>query len=296
VKPQVISIGEVLFDVFGDVELLAGAPLNATTHIHRLGYEVGFVSGIGTDAAGDRAMRGIEALGLLTRWIVRVPGFTGRVQVEVSAGEPAYNILRGVAYEEIVLSNAAVCELAMASPAWVYFGTLAQSFTTTRNTTRELFASLPGARRFYDLNLRSGFDSPELVLSLLEEAHVAKLNHVELQRMLPICGWKSGSEEDICRRLADRFELEAVCVTRGEQGAGFLYRDRYVEATAPRIEVVDTVGAGDAFAAALLYGLSEQWEPERTLRFGNALGSFVASRRGAIPEMTSEYLTKLMKA
>ncbi len=293
-QPSVISIGEVLFDVFGQVELLAGAPLNVSAHMHRLGLSVGFVSAVGTDPAGDSALKGIAALGLSVRWVGRLPEPTGRVQVLIADGEPRYDIKRGVAYEKIALSADVLAGLVEAHPCWVYFGTLAQSFPATRETTEALFTSLPNASRFYDLNLRTGFDSPDLVLELLEEADVAKLNHLELQRIISVCGWRTGSEEEACRRMADRFGLRTVCVTRGEKGAGLLNHGRYVELPAPRIEVVDTVGAGDAFAAALLHGLSQDWEPERIVKFGNALGSLVASRRGAIPEITSDHLRSLL--
>jgi fructokinase len=105
------------------------------------------------------------------------------------------------------------------------------------------------------------------------------------------CGIPLTSEEEMCRRLQDRFGLEAVCLTRGEGGAALLWRDDFFEESAPAITVVDTVGAGDAFAAALLHGLCEEWPPEKITRFGNLLGSYVASQRGAIPKMsTEEYL------
>ncbi len=293
-RPEMISVGEVLFDVFDDVELLAGAPLNVTVQIHRLGHSVAFMSGVGRDEAGDRALAGIQAFGLSPRWIVRRPEPTGRVEVKISNGEPSYCIARGVAYENIVVSHDVRCELSAARPSWIYFGTLAQCFTTTRETTANLFAALPETKRFYDVNLRAGFQEDELILELLKEADVVKLNHLEMQRIQILRSWPQELEEDFCRRLASAFDLQAVCVTRGAQGAGLLYDGDYVEAAAPHVEVVDTVGAGDAFAAALLHGLSEQWEPARIVRFGNALGSLVASRRGAIPDMSSAQLASLM--
>jgi fructokinase len=296
VRPEIVCIGEVLFDVFGELELLAGAPLNVTAHLRRLGHPVGFVSAVGKDTLGMKAVSGIEGLGIPSDWVIQVPEPTGRVQVTISNGEPAYSILRGVAYEQIALTEVGRSTLEVAAPAWIYYGTLAQSFATTRASTRSLIQSLPLGKRFYDLNLRVGFESEELILDLLGEANVAKLNHLELDKVRSYCGWPQESEETLCRRIAEKFSLEAVCVTRGAAGAGLLCAGRYVSADAARVEVIDTVGAGDAFAAALLHGLSERWPPEQIIRFGNALGGAVASRRGAIPDMSAEELRSLIAA
>lgn len=292
--PQIISVGEVLFDVFGDIELLAGAPLNVSAHLHRLGHNVAFLSGVGRDHAGDKALVIMGELGLSTEWITRAPSPTGRVDVVLRNGEPSYTIHRGVAYEETALSESALETLQRAHPQWLYYGTLAQCAKITRETTEKLFTHLAGVRRFYDLNLRPGFNNPRVVQSLLEAATVVKLNKAELTFVCDLCGWPALSEEVFCRRLLEQFSLDAVCVTRGEAGAALLCGTSFVERQATQIVVVDTVGAGDAFAAALLHGLCEQWSPERIVNFGNLLGSHIATQRGAIPPMTKADFHSLM--
>lgn len=294
VGPQIISVGEVLFDVFGDEELLAGAPLNVSAHLRRLGHNVAFLSGVGRDQPGDRALVIMGELGLSTEWITRSDAPTGRVDVVLRDGEPSYTIHRGVAYEETVLSKSALQALRAANPQWLYYGTLAQCSTTTRQTTEKLCAHLTGVRRFYDLNLRPGFSDPRVVRSLLEAATVVKLNKAELTFVCDLCGWPALGEEAFCRRLSEKFSLEAVCVTRGEAGAALLYGTSFFERHAAPIVVVDTVGAGDAFAAALLHGLCERWSPERIVHFGNLLGSHVATQRGAIPSMTEADFNSLI--
>jgi len=285
VSGPIICIGEVLFDVFGGVSLLAGAPLNAAAHLSRMGHDIRFVSRVGMDEAGSRALKGIEELGISTRWISCGSEPTGRVDVVLSEGEPSYNIWRNVAYEQIVLSQPEKQELSQAAPAWAYFGTLAQAGKQTRETTSELLSLLPGTRRFYDVNLRKGFEDPTLVMTLLEYATVVKLNHVELAWVASICGWPITTEMKWAASLCEHFQLEALCITRGERGAALLHEGTFYEDPAPVVTVLDTVGAGDAFAAALLHGLCEKWLPEEMLRFGNRLGSYVATQRGAIPEL-----------
>ncbi|MDE1154706.1 MAG: PfkB family carbohydrate kinase [Acidobacteriaceae bacterium] len=295
-QTEIVGIGEVLFDVFEAVALLAGAPLNAMAHVARMGHAVSFLSGVGEDAAGQKAMQGIEQLGLPTEYIGRLNTPTGRVEVTLHHGEPSYNIHRGVAYEEITLPPSLLSTLVHDKPAWMYYGTLAQSFPVTRSTTEQLFASLHGTRRFYDLNLRNGFDSPEVVVALLEQAHFAKLNQAELHRILHMSGIAFTSEQEACRVLANRFQLEAICVTRGAQGAALLFEHEFFEEDAPTVQVADTVGAGDAFSAALLHGLLLGWPAPKMLRFGNQLGSFVASCRGAIPEITTDQYRQMAES
>ena len=149
-------------------------------------------------------------------------------------------------------------------------------------TLQQLLEALPNARRFYDLNLRSGFERAELVSELIAAAHVVKLNESEARVVSALFGLP-GEPEGLCRQGAERFGWRAACVTLGERGCAIFDDGEFVHAEGHSVEVADTVGAGDAFAAAFLHGLLNGWPAEKIAGFANRVGALVASRPGAIP-------------
>jgi fructokinase len=151
-----------------------------------------------------------------------------------------------------------------------------------RHTLVRLLQVLSEAIPFYDINLRPGFDSPELVLELLALASVVKLNESELQTASRFSGLPS-TTETFCRQGAERYGWKAVGVTKGARGCAILAGNEYAVAQSYPIEVADTVGAGDAFAAAFLHGLNH-WPVDAIASFANRIGAIVASRAGAIPD------------
>jgi fructokinase len=153
-----------------------------------------------------------------------------------------------------------------------------------RALLHELLGRYPDARRFYDINLRKNSYTAPLVIELLQLAGVVKLNDEELARVQQMVGTSYVSIEDFCRDYAARFAWEAVCVTQGDRGCAIFKGGEYVEVSAVPIRVVDTVGAGDAFAAAFLHGLNAGWPPAKIGAFANRLGALVASRAGGVPE------------
>jgi len=142
------------------------------------------------------------------------------------------------------------------------------------------------SRRFYDINLRKGSWQPSLVLELMELATMVKLNVDEAREVSRMLGGSSGSLEKFCRTYAARFHWQGICVTNGAQGCALLWEDEFVEAEGYAVRAKDTVGSGDAFAAALLHGLACGWPLMRAADFANRVGAIVASREGAIPGWT----------
>lgn len=281
-----VSIGEVLWDVLGDRYHLGGAPFNFAAHLHRLGHSVSFVSAVGNDDLGQQVRREMDRLGLSTRFLTSVPDqATGRVTVTLKAGgQPQFVIHRPAAYDFVQITSKQLQELSVSSPDWIYFGTLLQMNLSARRATDTLLASLPRARRFYDVNLRAGSYTPELVRSLLEQATVIKLNDQEVAEVAEMIGCSYGSLEDFCRQTAERFRCQAVCVTCGAEGCAVLIGDQFLKAPGYAVKVADTVGAGDAFAAGFIHGLASSWPPHQVADFANRLGALVASRAGAVPE------------
>jgi len=281
---RVLVVGEILWDQFANELRLGGAPLNFAVHLSRLRHLPLLLSGVGVDARGIEARRAIQELGLDAR-LVQSTGFnTGIALVHgETAGHESFTIERPAAYDAIELSAALIGGLVTWNPAWLYYGTLFSACSRPRAVLRELLESLPDASRFYDVNVRPGFDRPDLVADLLQSADVVKLNEEELQFVHDFLGLPS-EPEDFCRVGCDRYGWRAVCVTLGDRGCAMRVAGDYVEAEGYRVDVADTVGAGDAFAAAFLHGLIAEWPVAKIAEFANRVGAFVASVHGAIPD------------
>ena len=283
---RLIGVGEILWDVIGRDEHLGGAVFNLCAHAARLGHEVCLISAVGSDARGRRALERTGELGVSTRFIQTVPGHaTGAVTVTVdSAGQPSYVIHRPAAYDFAALDDAGFEQLAAWRPDWISFGTLFSMHPNARSLLTGVLQRFPQARRFYDINLRKDSFTRDLVVELLAAADVVKLNDAEVEAVESMLGWSAVSLEDFCRNCAARFQCEAVCVTRGAQGCVLLLAGQYEEVAGHPVRVADAVGAGDAFAAALIHAVDAGWSARAAGAFANRLGALVASRRGAVPD------------
>jgi fructokinase len=292
---HLIGVGEILWDLIGGAEYLGGAVLNFSVQLTRLGHRVSFVSAVGDDARGRCALSQARDLGLETRFIRTVPHHpTGIVTVTVdNGGQPSYVIHRPAAYDFASLDEADFAVLASPPPDWIAFGTLHSMEPNARQLLRCAIDRFPQARRFYDINLRRDSYTPELVASLLETAHVVKLNDSEVDAVSHMFGTAETGLQSFCRSYAARFGWQAVCVTRGREGCALLLDGEYLEIPGYRVTVADTVGAGDAFAAALVHGIQSDWPAHDIGDFANRLGALVASRAGGVPSWTPAELRDL---
>jgi len=293
-----IGIGEILWDLIGDSEYLGGAVLNFSVQLTRLGHRVSFVSAVGDDARGHLALAKARDLGLSTRFIRTLSDpATGIVTVTVDAGgQPSYVIHRPAAYDFASLVDSDFAALASPPPDWIAFGTLFSMHPHARQLLRTVIQRFPSARRFYDINLRRDSYTPEHVASLCELAQIVKLNDVEVSMVGQMFGTPETTLESFCRSYAARFGWQAVCVTRGSAGCALLLAGEYLELPGYRVKVADTVGAGDAFAAALVHGIHAGWPAHQVADFANRLGALVASRPGGVPAWTADDLTELLPA
>ncbi len=291
-----IAVGEILWDLIGNSEYLGGAVLNFSVQLTRLGHGVSLVSAVGDDPRGRSALSKAHDLGLSTRFVGTVADQpTGIVTVTVdSAGQPSYVIHRPAAYDFASLDEADFAELASPPPDWIAFGTLHSMHPKACQLLRTVIRCFPHARRFYDINLRCDSYTPELVKNLCELAHVVKLNDAEVAMVGQMFGTRETTLEAFCRAYASRFEWQAVCVTRGSEGCALLLGGDYLEVTGYHVMVADTVGAGDAFAAALAHGIQSGWPAREVADFANRLGALVASRSGGVPAWTMNELRALL--
>jgi fructokinase len=292
---RIVSIGEVLWDVIEEKEYLGGAPFNFAAHASRLGHTVFFVSAVGRDERGGRVLARMAEMGLSTRYVRALDTHpTGVVTVELdAAGQPQFTIHHPAAYDAPELADRDVDELLSPKPDWIYFGTLFQMSPQARELTNTLLAAGRGARLFYDVNLRKDSYQGPLVRELMARARVVKLNEEEARVIDTVFGRPARSLEDFCRSYAREFSWESVCVTRGEKGCALLVGEEYVEASGYAVRAQDTVGAGDAFAAAFVHGLGMNWAPREIADFANRVAALVASRPGAIPPWTLEEVRAL---
>jgi fructokinase len=291
---RVLVLGEVLWDLFPASVRLGGAALNFAAHIKRLGHEPLLVSAVGTDELGDEAIQAITTLGLDPSFLQKTERFkTGTATVQLGPGDQtSFVIERPAAYDAVQLSDGHIEQIIKWKPEWLYYGTLFSSSDTGKDVLRGLLEALPQAKRFYDLNLRPGSDSPELVIELLRAANVIKLNEEELRSVHEFIQLPAETEA-FCRAGAERFGWDAVCITLGARGCAMLAAREYVEANGHRVDVADTVGAGDAFAAAFMHGIASNRPASEIAEFSNRVGALVASVHGAIPNWTIEEVVDL---
>ena len=259
--PRALIFGEILFDVYPGYKRLGGAPFNFAYHLHQFGLEVTFISRIGEDEAGREILDRLAQCGFPAHAVQRDPDHpTGTVVVTLKEeGIPSFRIVEQAAYDFVTADTRA---LPAAPPEVVYFGTLAQRHAVSRQALRTILQhSGPPALVFCDLNLRQSFYTPEILRDSLRASNVLKLNAEELvvvQQHLQL----AASEEAAAQQLMQQFDIGCVCITKG--GAGSVLYGLSQKAVWPShgqqtIEVHDTVGAGDAYAAVLAFGLLAQW-------------------------------------
>ena len=285
---KIISLGEVLWDILPSREHLGGAPFNFAWNAHNLGHKVCFVSAVGHDQRGNQTLKQMADLGLSARFVRREANYpTGTVTVTLdSFGLPQYVIHRPAAYDFPALGPAEFEALLNPAPAWIYFGTLQQMSAPAHDLLLKLMTAAPAAKRFYDINLRANCFTPELVRNLAWHANILKLNVQEIPDLREISELQGDSLEQFCRNCLRAFQLDAVCVTLGPKGCALLVDNEYLEAPGFSVKVADTIGAGDAFSAALIHGIDARWSATRITDFANRIGALLASRPGGTPKWT----------
>lgn len=291
---KVLAIGEILWDVFPEHELLGGAALNFCANLNRLGDDAMLITAVGNDRRGKLAIEQVEALGLSTDFIQVIDdASTGAATVRTDLdGEPHFTILRPAAFDRIKITPDTLERARDFQPDWLYFGTLMQIRPEIESITRTLAGLPPPIRCFYDLNLRPGQWNLPLVKRLCRLTSVLKLNKDEAVTLARTEGVAEEpfSLQAFCRDWSHNSDLHAICITLGAAGCSVYHDDRLEDFPGYPAKVSDTVGAGDAFAAAFLHGYHRDWPIEKTARFANALGALVAGRPGANSDWTVEEL------
>lgn len=279
---KIIGLGEILWDMLPTGKQLGGAPANFAYHVCRLGGNGWAVSAISDDELG-REIKNTLSTKKLNTILEEVNEPTGTVQVTLNAaGVPTYDITEGVAWDHIPFTER-IGNLAKETSA-VCFGTLAQRSPESRATIHKFIEIMPaGSLKVYDINLRQKYYDEKIISDSLRLADILKINDEELEivsRMLCL----SGTSEERCRAISREFNLKFVILTMGGDGSKVILEDRVHLSTPGKINIVDTVGAGDSFTAAfmLAYLRGESIENAHTL--ATEVSSYVCTKAGAMPE------------
>ena len=285
--PSVVCFGEVLYDLAPSGKTVGGAPLNVAVHARQLGLAAAVISRVGADEAGDGILAFLQTRGVDATHIGRDDSYaTGAVRVTFPRpDDPHYEIVRDAAWDHLPATEEAA-DAVRASDALVV-GTLAARSPATRATLERYAAA--ANRCVLDVNFRAPFYDRNLTHALLAYASLVKLNDGELDEIAGWNGWRGGREARL-RRLREAYALDGVILTRGGAGAEYLDADRYLARPAPRVEVVDTVGSGDAFLAAFLSRHLSGADAETALEFAVGVGAYVARQRGATPTIDASSL------
>jgi fructokinase len=284
----VVGLGEVLWDLFPAGPQFGGAPANFACHAAMLGADAAVVSRVGDDELGERAIAALRRHGVQTRYAGRSRDHaTGTVRVGLdAAGRPRFEIAEDVAWDDIPWSDD-LGDLARRADA-VCFGTLAQRAESSRRTIRRFLAAAgPDCLRILDVNLRRPFLDDQVVLESLRLVDAVKLNDEELPVVASMCDL-AGSARDVMERLRARYDLRLVALTRGAEGAMLLGSEGIVECAGVPVEVKDTVGAGDAFTAAMALGWLRGQSLDVVCRHACRVAAFVCTQAGGTPELTEE--------
>ncbi|HKW56047.1 MAG TPA: carbohydrate kinase [Candidatus Acidoferrum sp.] len=293
-KFTTVGLGELLWDVFPESRQLGGAPANFAYITNLLGDDGIVASRVGSDELGEEAKARLQSLGLDTSHIQTDATYgTGVARIQVDAkGQPTFAIAAPVAWDFFEWTAA------WESLAWkadvVCFGSLAQRLPQSRQTTASFLKALrPQTTRVFDANLRQPFYSAEILKESAQHANIMKLNHEELPTVVSLLGGPRQEEAGAARWLRSAFGLELVCVTRGDKGSLLVGEKGVDEHTGIAVRVRDTVGAGDAFTAALVHHFLRRHSLSSMNEAANRMGAWVASHTGATPPRDESQLASV---
>lgn len=288
-RPIVIGLGELLWDVFPDGKKPGGAPANVAFQAQQLGCQGVVASRVGEDDLGQELIDFLQSKGLRTLAVQRDPDFpTGQVTVSFNAQhQPEYVIHENVAWDQLEFNES--LQQVMQKADAVCFGTLAQRSPVSRQTIRTAVQSTPDScLRVYDVNIRQNYYDVTWIKSSLEIATIVKLNDEEVEFLAPQLDLPSDFQQ-FSRSLIDAYNVDLVCVTRGANGCLVVDRNEVVDVPGKPIKVADTVGAGDAFTAGLIFAKLRQLSLAQSGEFANEVGGLVASEHGAMPDLMNAY-------
>jgi len=289
----ILAIGEILYDIFPEYKRLGGAPFNFAFHLKNLGMPVCFVSRIGDDLEGGEIINFLQQHDLPIENIqIDSRHSTGKVLIELDdKGVPAFNILPNVAYDYIEF-NTSIASLLNANTKLIYFGTLAQRSEYGFKTIQQILEQRrPATKCLYDINLRPHCFTGQVIVESLRHCDLLKLNDEELEILKQMFAFKKSSLAFV-EHLMIKYRLEMLSLTKGKNGSELFTLDKHFQTQPAKLDnVVDSVGAGDAYTTILSIGYINKWPPELILEKATEFAARICEIKGAIPIDPNFYIS-----
>ena len=281
---MIVGMGEALWDVLPEGKKIGGAPANFAYHVSQFGFNSRVVSAVGDDKLGNEILENFSEKNL-NFLIEKVPYPTGTVQVELdNEGVPCYDIKEGVAWDNIPFTPA-LEELAKQTRA-VCFGSLAQRSVVSRETINKFLDAMPddnGQLRIFDINLRQNFYTKEILCNSMERCNILKINDEELVTVSRMLGYPGIDLQDKCWILLAKYNLKMLILTCGVNGSYVFTPGEISFVETPKVEVADTVGAGDSFTATFVAAILKGMKVSEAHRLAVDASAYVCTQNGAMP-------------
>ena len=286
-KKYCVGLGEILFDVFPTGAKLGGAPANFAYHAGQHGLHSVAVSAVGNDVLGDEALRQLADKKL--KYVMpKVDYPTGTVQITLdSEGVPTYDIKKGVAWDNIPFTDE-IKEIA-ANTGAVCWGSLAQRNEVSRKTIYEFLEHTPeDCLKVFDINLRQNFYTKEVICDSLKRCNVLKINDEELITIGRLFGYPGLDIENKCWLILGKYNLDMLVLTCGVNGSYVFTPGKVSFQETPKVEVADTVGAGDSFTGTFCASILKGKSVEEAHKLAVEVSAYVCTQHGAMPEIPAE--------
>ena len=291
-EQKIIGIGEALWDCLPEGSKIGGAPANFSYHMNQFGYDACAVSALGNDALGDETKRTFKRNHL--KYIMPVVDYpTGTVQVTLdNEGVPAYDIKTNVAWDNIPFT--ADIEAAAHQCRAVCYGSLAQRSEVSRNTIKRFLDATPdNCLKIFDINLRQQFYTRDIIRESTHRANILKINDEELVTIGRLFGYPGLDMENKCWLLLGKCNLDMLILTCGVNGSYVFASEKKSFFKTPKVEVADTVGAGDSFTASFVAAILAGKSIEEAHRLAVDVSAYVCTCYGAMPAIPREYLDRI---
>lgn len=286
----VVGMGEALWDVLPEGKKIGGAPANFAYHVSQFGLPSCVVSAIGDDALGKEIIENFTSKGL-DQLIAEVPYPTGTVQVEIDqTGIPLYDIKENVAWDNIPYTEH-LDALAKRTKA-MCFGSLAQRNVVSRETINHFLDTMPkddDSLIVFDVNLRQGFYNKEILCKSMQNCNILKINDEELITVSRMFGYPGIDLQDKCWILLGKYNLKMLILTCGINGSYVFTPGNVSFQPTPKVEVADTVGAGDSFTAAFIASILKGKSVTEAHSIAVKTSAYVCTQKGAMPILPPEY-------
>lgn len=286
---KIVGLGEALWDCLPEGKKLGGAPANFAYHAGQFGFDTLAVSALGEDALGEETIAALEEH-RLSYLMPRIPYPTGTVQVTLDEqGIPTYNIREGVAWDNIPFTPE-IEQVARSCQA-VCFGSLAQRSVVSRETIAKFLDSTPAdCVKIFDINLRQSFFTKEIIEASMRRCNILKINDEELVVVSRMFGLPDLDEEKRCKQLIQEYDLDILVLTCGTNGSYVFTAGKSYYQPTPKVEVADTVGAGDSFTGSFCAAILKGKPIHEAHALAVKVSAFVCTQNGAMPPLPEDFL------